>query len=204
MHKHNKGFTLVELIVVLVILAILAAILIPALLGYIDRAKEGQDMLNAKNMLTATQAELTDYYARGDDPRDGRKNDYDVNTTFAKKVRETADDDPYLVIIGVGVGDDEDKRKAEHEKYTAYFVAYWETKEKEPLFFNGQEWSMDYPWADGESGSNYNYFTVNGERKHLTFIFVANKTGQSNPWNYLQNTIKTNKRNRAPKGTTKK
>ena len=34
------GFTLVELIVVLVILAILAALLIPALTGYIDRAKE--------------------------------------------------------------------------------------------------------------------------------------------------------------------
>ena len=34
---NNKGFTLVELIVVLVILAILAAILVPALLGYIDR-----------------------------------------------------------------------------------------------------------------------------------------------------------------------
>ena len=37
--KKDKGFTLVELIVVLVILAILAAILVPALLGYIDRAK---------------------------------------------------------------------------------------------------------------------------------------------------------------------
>lgn len=34
----NKGFTLVELIVVIVILAILAAILVPALLGYIDKA----------------------------------------------------------------------------------------------------------------------------------------------------------------------
>ena len=36
----NKGFTLVELIVVLVILALLAALLVPALLGYIDKAKE--------------------------------------------------------------------------------------------------------------------------------------------------------------------
>ena len=34
------GFTLVELIVVLVILAILAALLIPALTGYINKAKE--------------------------------------------------------------------------------------------------------------------------------------------------------------------
>lgn len=38
--KDKKGFTLVELIVVLVILAILAALLIPALTGYIDRANE--------------------------------------------------------------------------------------------------------------------------------------------------------------------
>ena len=35
----KRGFTLVELIVVLVILAILAALLIPALTGYIDKAK---------------------------------------------------------------------------------------------------------------------------------------------------------------------
>ena len=38
--KKKKGFTLVELIVVLVILAILAALLVPALTGYIDKAKE--------------------------------------------------------------------------------------------------------------------------------------------------------------------
>ena len=40
--KSKRGFTLVELIVVLVILAILAALLIPALTGYIDKAKKSQ------------------------------------------------------------------------------------------------------------------------------------------------------------------
>ena len=60
--NNNKGFTLVELIVVLVILAILAAILVPALLGYIDRAREKQYVLNAKSAYTAAQAELSSLY----------------------------------------------------------------------------------------------------------------------------------------------
>ncbi|MBP3233965.1 MAG: type II secretion system protein [Eubacterium sp.] len=59
---NNKGFTLVELIVVLVILAILAAILVPALLGYIDRAREKQVTTNAEAALVASQALMADAY----------------------------------------------------------------------------------------------------------------------------------------------
>ena len=62
--NNNKGFTLVELIVVLVILAILAAILVPALLGYIDKAKNGQYAEEAHSILTAAQAWETEQYAR--------------------------------------------------------------------------------------------------------------------------------------------
>ena len=62
--NNNKGFTLVELIVVLVILAILAAILVPALLGYIDKAKQGQYAEEAHSILTAAQAYETEQYAK--------------------------------------------------------------------------------------------------------------------------------------------
>jgi len=64
MKKNNKGFTLVELIVVLVILAILAAILVPALLGYIDKAREGQYAEEAHSIITAYQAWETEEYSK--------------------------------------------------------------------------------------------------------------------------------------------
>ena len=71
MKKNNKGFTLVELIVVLVILAILAAILVPALLGYIDKAREGQYAEEAHAIFTAVQAYETEQYAKGEEPDKG-------------------------------------------------------------------------------------------------------------------------------------
>ncbi len=60
--KNKQGFTLVELIVVLVILAILAALLVPALTGYIDRAKEKKVTAEAKGIWTAAQAAASEYY----------------------------------------------------------------------------------------------------------------------------------------------
>ena len=62
--EHKKGFTLVELIVVLVILAILAAILVPALLGWIDKAKEKQILVEARNAYMAAQAVVSEDYAK--------------------------------------------------------------------------------------------------------------------------------------------
>lgn len=66
-YKRNKGFTLVELIVVLVILAILAAILVPALLGYIDRAKEHQYIVEARDLMVASEVAIMEAYAKEGD-----------------------------------------------------------------------------------------------------------------------------------------
>jgi len=60
--RGRGGFTLVELIVVLVILAILAALLIPALTGYIDKSKKSQVIAETRMLHQAIQTELSDTY----------------------------------------------------------------------------------------------------------------------------------------------
>lgn len=59
------GFTLVELIVVLVILAILAALLIPALTGYIDKAREKQVVAECRQAVMAAQTLYDEAYGAG-------------------------------------------------------------------------------------------------------------------------------------------
>lgn len=49
---NKKGFTLIELIVVIAIIAILAAILIPALLSYINAAEDSKDLSDARSTYT--------------------------------------------------------------------------------------------------------------------------------------------------------
>lgn len=61
--KEKKGFTLVELIVVLVILAILAALLVPALTGYIDRANNEKVIAETRAAVMAAQTIASEEYA---------------------------------------------------------------------------------------------------------------------------------------------
>ena len=71
----KDGFTLVELIVVLVILAILAALLIPTLTGYIDRAKEKNVIAETRQCVMAAQTLYDEAYVAKDGTADTPAND---------------------------------------------------------------------------------------------------------------------------------
>lgn len=60
--ENKKGFTLTEMIVVLVIIVILIALLVPTLVGYIDKAKEKSVMAEGKMVLTAAQTVVSEKY----------------------------------------------------------------------------------------------------------------------------------------------
>lgn len=60
--QKQKGFTLVELIVVLVILSILVALLVPSLTGYIEKTHKTKVLAETRMVHTAVQTTVSEYY----------------------------------------------------------------------------------------------------------------------------------------------
>ena len=83
----KKGFTLIELIVVIAIIGILAAILLPRFGGFTDKAREKSAMSEAKAVYTT----LESYYAeKGSYPPAGSDKKIDLSTDEVKNALKDA------------------------------------------------------------------------------------------------------------------
>ena len=144
----NKGFTLVELIVVLVILAILAAILVPALLGYIDRAKGSQILLNAKAALTAAQAEASNAYGTS------KETSKTALTAKTADIAKTADVSGKFYFVTGGNNKASDKA---HAAWTVTYFAYTDeaspTDDSPAVYFDysTKSWVENSNWKDAKT-----------------------------------------------------
>lgn len=67
--KNEKGFTLIEIIVVVVILAVLMAVAVPSVLKYVNVSQEAPALTEARAIVSAAQKRVVDKYAqdRSDD-----------------------------------------------------------------------------------------------------------------------------------------
>lgn len=57
---NDKGFSLVELIIVIAIMAILIVVLAPQYLRYVERSRNSTDMQNARTLMTAAETWMAD------------------------------------------------------------------------------------------------------------------------------------------------
>lgn len=87
--KKNKGFTLMELIVVIALIAVLMLILVPTMRGFIEQAKLQSLSANAETIYRATTAVKLEWELEGKDPfgtsgEDSQKNNISFNEEVLK------------------------------------------------------------------------------------------------------------------------
>ena len=101
--KNRKGFTLIELLAVIVILAILVMVAIPAVTKYLNQARQGTFVDNAKSAISAVR---NDVIISG-----GNKQEYsltEINSLLEKKLITSPFGGKYCTESKITISYDED------------------------------------------------------------------------------------------------
>lgn len=172
MKRKNKGFSLVEIIVVLLIIAILAAIAIPACQGHLEESRESRDLINVR-------AVCTDIIAMG---KTGYKTDIvrEVDLTQKKDDWQAFD---FVTIAGIThkkSDDDSDNWKGIPKAGGVCEISY--NKEKNTVVFNWKGSKTEESTIDFSSGLHSalnNSGLLDNDLKNKTFFEIDSKYDSS-------------------------
>ncbi len=176
--KQKRAFTLIEIVVVLFILAIIAAMLVPALTGYIRRSRKGKYLQKADSFRTAVQSVMVELYGIGPGAQSGVPNipgqtggggsGGDVRWDIGRGANNDAEaqgwgerilnlmglgrgdagHEPYLLVFGVG--NPTYYPEGRPERYTVYYLAYVDNPKAPAVFYVNGEWIYTYPRDDSK------------------------------------------------------
>ena len=203
--NHRQAFTLVEIILVLVILAVISAMLIPALTGYIKRAKRVKSIQKADEARIAAQAVLAEFYAyyggNLTEALDNSTNTAQNVNWYKNSLKNYGDEvlqltgygrgknngEPYIMVIGVG--HDKAPGLNESQKNHIYYVGYIEDLGEPSLFYIDGEWTNQWPRDTGKlimigdkKEMNRNVLVTSDGQVPLRFYVICNRRGDDNIW----------------------
>lgn len=197
-HKSRNAFTLVEIIVVLVILAVIAAMIVPALTGYIKRAKEAKHIEEAEAYRVSMQAVVSDFYGKYGTAivgtTDGTQTPnlrWDENPNIHNSEEDRAwgemileltgrdrSTEPYIMVFGVAL-----ENNKGISPYQVVYVGYLADQKSPSLFYVNGKWIREYPKDVGEvtKHHNKNYLVLPDKSEvEIRFFVVSNRTDTDN------------------------
>lgn len=133
--KNQKGFTLVELLAVIVILGIIAAIAVPSIANIIDNSKKDAHVANAQELVNAARLSIA-------------ANEKTLRSVGAAGFTATDSNDGTAKItmkelVAAGYLEADIKDPDSNGNYSVAYVTYDETTKKYKVFLDGSERNVE-------------------------------------------------------------
>ena len=176
----NRGFTLVELVVVITVLGMLMAILIPQLLGYIDESKLRAQYAAGEGCRVAAQAKLdalqyqgtmSDYNSAGEISQNSDAGKIDFwHPAFADPVLDMSGQKVRNLLVAMGdCSYYLENRMDTTPAYRVYYVMYQQDEESPVVFYDGSEWGTECPAA---MSVLQDHAQINGDAVFLQYFWL--------------------------------
>ena len=159
-NRKFKGFTLIEIIVVIAIIGVLAAILVPSMIGYVNKARKTHDMNSGKVIAESVMSILSE--KEGVDSS-FYSNTQEVQNPHWNKTDPVTSDSYDLIVVAVMNGG------------TGCNGAFWNWTETDPaykVFADALNDDMDYQAGNTDININIKY-QPKGASKVLNRWFVC-------------------------------